>query len=150
MTRAVLVPTWLQEFEKEAGYIMTEQVYNAKEFALELGFSEEDAGLFGGVNANATNLRRLAKRRREKGKMPDQLAEKAVGSVTVVATVTPTEVEGKKHKHAYRKDGTCKCGKVKGKRTAAEKEKKTEAKAVKAREAAATEADNRPSYEGKK
>ena len=53
------IPTWLQEFEKEAEY-MTEQKYDPKKFALSLGFTEVDAEFLAKVNADATNIRRVA------------------------------------------------------------------------------------------
>ncbi len=90
---------------------MTEQTYNPKEYALELGFSEEDAERLGSNYTNATNIRRIEKGLREKGLMPDQK-----GKPDVVPQKTEVVSETKEHKHYYRKDGTCACGAVKGDR----------------------------------
>lgn len=98
---------------------MTDKRYNPKEFALELGFSEDDAERFGAVNANATNLRRLAKTRRAKGKMPDQ---KGIGKVAETATGS-TDRKAKERA-------------------------KAEAETAKAAAEAETEAENRPSFLG--
>lgn len=114
---------------------MAKGKYDTKECALELGFSKESAERFAAVNANATNLRRLAEAKRAKGLMPDQIAEraadaeaarlaKAEGSETVhltdeelsagvsVEDEKPDVPAVPKHKHYYRKDGTCACGVV--------------------------------------
>ncbi len=114
---------------------MAEQVYDAKTYALELGFSEEDAERFGKQDYDATKLRLLAKSRGVKKLMPDQLAAKAEGEgksgmhpldVKALAKINAEKAaeataraleerlaaKPKVHKHYYRKDGTCACGAV--------------------------------------
>ena len=75
--------------------------YNAKDYALSLGFSDEDAEAMGKVNADATNIRRVAE---AKGITPAAKADSQGEAVT------------KQHQHSYRKDGTCACGRVKRER----------------------------------
>ncbi len=134
---------------------MTEEKYDARTFALELGFSEADAEFYAQVNPNATNLRNVAKAKRAKGLMPDQLAEGVVihqvKGTSEAGGILPYGVKpnAKKHHHSYRKDGTCACGAVKGvKLTAEEKEKKAEAEAAQARAEVEAEAAERPTYGG--
>ena len=142
---AFLITTWLEGFEKEAGYIysslptlatgsersrtMTEQVYDPKEFALSLGFSEADAELFEGVNADATNLRRIAETRYAKGKMVNPKAKPLSKTAQMKA-----EKEAAKVRAAERAE--------------AEAKAELEAAEQKAREADEEEAAKTPEYPG--
>lgn len=86
---------------------MTEKTYNAYEYAKELGFSEADAQALGscaaGSGADATNIRRIA---RGKGLLPELPSS---GGRTEEKPKTEP-VQPQQHKHSYRKDGTCACG----------------------------------------
>ncbi len=123
---------------------MTEQVYDAKKFALELGFGEDDAETL--KNANATNIRRIA---RSQGLLPESKTGK-----TPEPSKTPEQPASadKVHKHFYRKDNTCACGAIKGvKAVKVSAEEKARIQAVAEQEARAwmeAEAANRPTYEG--
>ena len=80
---------------------MTEEVYDPKKFALSLGFTEAEADQLakaGEHGADATNIRRVAE---------------AKGLSSTKGTIPPpAHLAVKKHKHSYRKDGTCACGAV--------------------------------------
>jgi len=93
---------------------MSEQKYDPKKYALELGFSEADADALGKSGVDATLLRRLAKAKRAKGLIPEQIKMRQ-SEVPPPKKEAPAESEAappepKKHQHSYRKDGTCACG----------------------------------------
>lgn len=76
---------------------MTEELYDPKKLALELGFSEAQAERFAWNGTDATNMRRIAE-------------HLGIGKYKQTIDVPPPEP--KKHSHSYRKDGTCACGAV--------------------------------------
>ena len=79
---------------------MTEETYSPRKLALELGFTQEQADHYERRGTNATNLRKIAK------------AMDLPGTKQSIASPPDAQGEGKKHKHSYRKDGTCACGAV--------------------------------------
>ncbi|GAH68514.1 unnamed protein product [marine sediment metagenome] len=83
-----------------------EQVYNPYEFAKELGFTEAECQTLAHIEAHATNIRAVA---RAKGLLPDK---KTIALPDKVESKPDSQAEGKKHRHHYRKDGTCRCGAV--------------------------------------
>ena len=100
---------------------MTEELYSPYKLAIELGFTEALARHYEKRGTNATNLRKIAVAMDLPGtkptiaKPPDELPpepdaeperEPVVDEHASTSAVT-------KHKHSYRKDGTCACGAVK-------------------------------------
>ena len=116
-----------------------EKVYDCYTYAMELGFTEREARDIAasktGRGQDATVLRRMA---RAKGLIPAEAkpATEGMGKVTPAETkkhkgkvltntagetvneglTYPLSATARKHKHSYRKDGTCACGNVKRQR----------------------------------
>lgn len=91
-----------------------DKVYDCYTYAKELGFTEAEARDIAasktGRGQDATVLRRMA---RAKGLIAEPKTE---GKGKTSATKTTLSTEPKKHRHSYRKDGTCACGHVRRER----------------------------------
>ncbi len=88
---------------------MTDKVYSPYKLAIELGFTEEQARRFEWNGTDATNMRRIAEHLGLPSTKPD-LAKPKPKTEQSRQDDDESGATGKKHKHYYRKDGTCRCG----------------------------------------
>jgi len=95
---------------------MSDQIYSPYKLAIELGFTEAEARDLDHAQADATNIRRVAEAKglpstKPKLAKPERsFTPKQEPELLPSLEITPSQAEGKPHRHSYRKDGTCRCG----------------------------------------